>query len=76
MGKYIIVVWFGVYNFIDGGSYCLVVMLICNDGSCICVVDCVDKECGSDGCGEFCGTCAGGFVCSVDGICIILNLLG
>ena len=32
----------------------------CVNGVCTCVPDCVGKECGDDGCGDVCGTCAAG----------------
>ena len=34
-----------------------------------CVPDCLDKECGDDGCGGVCGMCAPGCVCG-EGICL------
>ncbi len=34
-----------------------------------CVADCLGKECGDDGCGASCGTCAFGSTCSVDNKC-------
>ena len=39
----------------------------CVNGVCTCVPDCVGKECGDDGCGDVCGTCAAGDC--VEGIC-------
>jgi hypothetical protein len=38
------------------------------NGGC-CVPDCAGKECGSDGCGESCGTCTGGQTCQ-SGTCV------
>jgi len=35
-----------------------------------CVPDCEGKECGDDGCGGSCGTCAVGCVCSAEGQCL------
>lgn len=40
----------------------------CEDGACGCTPDCVGKQCGDDGCGGVCGTCADGDECS-DGLC-------
>jgi len=45
----------------------------CDDttGACAttCTPDCTGLECGDDGCGGSCGTCAGGDVCGPDGLC-------
>lgn len=35
-----------------------------------CVRDCQFKQCGSDGCGGFCGTCLPGSFCSLQGLCV------
>jgi len=35
-----------------------------------CTPDCAGKECGSDGCGGSCGTCAGDEICSQTGLCV------
>jgi len=35
----------------------------------ICISDCNDKECGSDGCGGSCGTCGNGQICNFSGKC-------
>jgi hypothetical protein len=37
--------------------------------TCPCVKDCEQKECGDDGCGGQCGTCAAGKTCDDDGLC-------
>jgi hypothetical protein len=36
---------------------------------CECVPDCVDKECGGDGCGGTCGACGEGSACDSHGTC-------
>ena len=41
----------------------------CTDGECLCPTDCEGKECGSDGCGNQCGTCNPLGSCS-DGLCV------
>lgn len=33
-------------------------------GETVCVPECADKECGSDGCGDVCGYCAYGYICN------------
>jgi len=38
-------------------------------GESSCIPDCMDKECGSDGCGGSCGSCGEGGTCQ-DGMCI------
>ncbi len=40
---------------------------VCFDGSC-CIRDCMEAECGSDGCGDSCGMCGFGSAC-IDGQC-------
>jgi hypothetical protein len=35
----------------------------------LCLVECDDRECGSNGCGGSCGECGDGLSCSVDGSC-------
>ncbi len=35
----------------------------CEGGACVCVPDCLDKECGYDGCSGSCGSCPEGFQC-------------
>ncbi len=40
----------------------------CKHGRCVCAPLCRGKECGADGCGGTCGTCAAGSVCR-DGVC-------
>lgn len=35
----------------------------------VCTPGCVDRQCGPDGCGGICGSCAGDFVCSLLGRC-------
>jgi hypothetical protein len=39
-------------------------------GRCQCVPDCANRECGSDGCGDSCGTCEPGLRCNDRGRCI------
>ncbi len=39
-----------------------------------CVPDCTDKECGDDGCGGSCGTCADGETCNASGLCEVLPM--
>jgi hypothetical protein len=41
----------------------------CQDQVCECAPDCGDRECGPDGCGNSCGSCRGGWVCSTQGQC-------
>jgi len=38
----------------------------CTNGQCVnnCIANCVEKECGDDGCGGSCGTCSGSEVCN------------
>ncbi|MBW2702753.1 MAG: formylglycine-generating enzyme family protein [Deltaproteobacteria bacterium] len=47
----------------------------CLDAACLsCQPDCTQVECGPDPvCGESCGDCQGGGLCSVDGVCIHFN---
>ena len=45
---------------------------ICEDGSCVCQLDCTGKTCGSDGCGGSCGNCTGGTTC-VSSTCLDLD---
>jgi len=42
---------------------------VCQAGVCGCVPNCTDKDCGDDGCGNVCGTCAEGTTCGLDGKC-------
>jgi hypothetical protein len=35
-----------------------------------CTIDCVEKECGNNGCGGSCGSCSGTDVCNSEGQCI------
>jgi len=42
---------------------------VCHSGAC-CSPDCVDKQCGSDGCGDSCGICGEGDTCDMDGRCV------
>jgi hypothetical protein len=58
----------------DNGKTCddndpLTTIEKCHDGKCICIKDCTDKECGSDGCGGSCGSCTGNTTCSM-GKCV------
>ena len=43
----------------------------CTNGYCmkICVPNCTNRECGSDGCGGYCGTCPQGTACDPQGLC-------
>ena len=41
----------------------------CTNGKCTCTPECVDKECGSDGCKGDCGTCTLPDVCDPEGQC-------
>ena len=43
----------------------------CVDGVCDCAPQCVDKECGLDGCGGLCGVCPPGAPLCEDGLCRI-----
>ena len=40
---------------------------MCDDGTgtCVCVANCANKDCGDDGCGGSCGTCPGGASCNL-----------
>jgi hypothetical protein len=43
---------------------------ICSaNGQCQCKPDCTNKNCGDDGCGGYCGTCAGNKYCNTAGQC-------
>ncbi len=49
---------------------------ICDDpnpespgNTCPCIPDCTGRECGDDGCGGSCGSCADGEACNEEGIC-------
>lgn len=47
--------------------------LVCSEGVCVdegCAANCAGKECGPDGCGGLCGTCAAGKWCSGLGHCM------
>ena len=35
-----------------------------------CVPDCADKACGGDGCGNSCGACGAGMICTADAQCV------
>ncbi len=54
----------------DGESWFLVRECAegCENGACICTPDCHSRECGPDGCGGSCGSCADGQVCN-NGVC-------
>ncbi len=39
---------------------------LCADIACACLPDCVNRECGDDGCGGSCGTCDDGIDCTID----------
>ena len=41
----------------------------CQDGTCVCKPNCDNRNCGEDGCGSVCGTCATNQWCSALGIC-------
>jgi len=40
----------------------------CVNGLCLCLLDCIGKDCGGDGCGGSCGTCPDGQNCE-NGVC-------
>jgi hypothetical protein len=42
---------------------------LCINSECICLPNCLGKECGDDGCGGSCGECEAGFACSQGGKC-------
>lgn len=54
---------------VDGGRSCTLGFAL-QDGECVCAPYCAGIECGDDGCGGDCGTCAKGLVCSTDLHCI------
>ena len=41
----------------------------CVDGGCVCIPDCADSTCGSDGCDGSCGNCPPGETCR-SGVCV------
>ncbi len=43
---------------------------LCKDHVCTCLPSCTNKQCGSDGCGGSCGSCAGDETCSSSGTCV------
>lgn len=47
----------------------IIFALLRKSGGGDCKADCGNKQCGSDGCGGTCGTCADGVTCGDDGIC-------
>jgi hypothetical protein len=50
------------------GSECCSAGEVCYQDSC-CAPNCDDKECGTDGCGDSCGTCPGTLTCDANGLC-------
>lgn len=38
---------------------------------CSCVTLCMHRECDGDGCGGECGSCAEGYLCDDDGLCVV-----
>lgn len=42
----------------------------CEGGECVCQPQCQGRQCGEDGCGDFCGFCPAGADCSGDGHCL------
>lgn len=57
----------GVRSFANSqGSFRLSVT---DEGACACTANCINKNCGDDGCGGSCGSCDSGFSCSVQGQC-------
>jgi hypothetical protein len=48
----------------EGDRYCVFAF------ACGCFADCLDRECGSDGCSGSCGTCGAGESCSAGGHCV------
>ena len=56
---------------IDSCLHCNLDRQICSEnGTCICIPDCNDKQCGNDGCDSFCGTCPPDYICSDKFSCI------
>ncbi len=47
----------------------IIFALLRKSGGGNCKADCGNKQCGDDGCGGTCGTCADGITCGDDGIC-------
>lgn len=43
------------------------------DNGCVCVPQCQNRQCGFDGCGDSCGTCAAGSLCQADGTCVVVE---
>ncbi len=52
-------------------STCRACLLNCED-----YLGCDGRECGTDGCGGNCGTCAQGTYCNHDGQCVVVNTPG
>lgn len=44
----------------------------CIDNDCHCKPTCAGKQCGSDGCGDICGTCPYGSKCDAAGMCLVV----
>lgn len=53
---------------VSDGSMCLSngFESACLSGTCVCVPDCLGKECGPDGCDGDCGSCVDGNFCTLD----------
>lgn len=51
------------------GDCCGDICDACAELALCCQPDCTEKDCGDDGCGGTCGTCAPGEVCGGDGLC-------
>ncbi len=58
-------------DFVPCGDSCCAQDEVCLEGVCAlpCQPDCADLECGADGCGGSCGSCAGNEQCSDEGLC-------
>ena len=52
----------------DGNFYSYDTEVTCEDF--VCVPDCANKDCGSNGCGGTCGACGADYVCTGEGTCI------
>ena len=44
--------------------------LECQEGKCVCIPQCENKDCGDDGCGATCGDCKQGFSCDDKNKCV------
>ncbi|NMC71332.1 MAG: hypothetical protein GYA57_14875 [Myxococcales bacterium] len=55
------------------GSACCYAGQVCTGSAC-CTPACAGRECGPDGCGGSCGSCASGWGCSGSGACVFESL--